>query len=495
MRGFLFYIFIGLFGLNILAQNNNPMRIEVSSHDFEEVYGLPLDNELFIIVKHHNRNSSKGEDWVLEVYNSSLEKKNNTSLFLPRYFVPVEYRLQGDSVIYMCFAEPSGKRGSFMLYRYNFDTGLIWSKYVKGSRKSVFINFEVEGDKIIILGENINDILPQFAESKMPYGIKIVSPVLPKYSEVIASISSDDNNEAVVIVEIDRGNQKGLYYYQFDNNKEEIIKSKLNKSSDVNIVDGSLVESDDGSLLLMGTFNYNEGKDVSRERAVANGTFIGKLENASFSFFKTNKYIDYKNIYGTLSAQQQKQLRQRANKGKEISVAFKMLTHKKAFKQAGLYVMAAETYYPEYHYENNFDSRGYMYQQQVFDGYRTTNCVVSAYNADGNMVWDNYMHSSEIIELSLQENILVFTDEDSNIVMAYYYDGSVYSKTVNGNDIVYKKAEDKIETILNETIISEQYGRIEHWYGEYFLLSGHQTIFGLNGKKRKVYFFNLISFD
>jgi len=36
-----------------------------------------------------------------------------------------------------------------------------------------------------------------------------------------------------------------------------------------------------------------------------------------------------------------------------------------------------ETYYPEYHYENNFDSRGYMYQQQVFDGYRTTNCVIS----------------------------------------------------------------------------------------------------------------------
>jgi len=160
-----------------------------------------------------------------------------------------------------------------------------------------------------------------------------------------------------------------------------------------------------------------------------------------------------------------------------------------------LYVMAAETYYPEYHYENNFDSRGYMYQQQVFDGYRTTNCVISAYNDDGEMVWDNYMHSGEIIELSLQENILVFTDGDSNVVMAYYHDGAVYSKTVSGNNIVYKKSEDKIETVLNETIISEQYGRIEHWYGEYFLLSGHQTIFGLNGKKRKVYFFNLISFE
>jgi len=495
MRAFLFYIFILLFGFNLLAQNNNPMRIEVSSRKFEEVYGLALDNKSFIIVKHNNRNSSKGEDWVFEVYNSTLEKKNNTSLFLPRYFVPVEYRLQGDSIIYMCFAEPNGKRGSFMLYRYNFDTGLIWSKYVKGSRKSVFINFEVVGDKIVILGENIEELIPQFADSKMPFGIKIVSPILPKYSEVIASMSIDDNRKAIIIVEIDKGNQKGLYYYQYRNLHDELIKTKLEKKSNVNIVDGSLVESDDGSLLLMGTYNYNEGKDVSRERAVANGTFIGKLENANFSFFKTNEYVDYKNIYGTLSAQQQKQLKQRASKGKQVSVAFKMLTHKKAFKQKGLYVMAAETYYPEYHYENNFDSRGYMYQQQVFDGYRTTNCVISAYNDDGEMVWDNFMHSGEIIELSLQENILVFTDGDSNVVMAYYHDGAVFSKTVSGNDIVYKKSEDKIETVLNETIISEQYGRIEHWYGEYFLLSGHQTIFGLNGKKRKVYFFNLISFE
>jgi len=495
MRVYILTIFLSFLVFASIAQNSNPQRLEVSSRDYSEVYGLPLENHKFIIIKHNNRNSSRGEDWMLEVYNTSFEKKNNSSLFLPKGFVPVQYRVQGDSVIYLAFSEAEGRKGSFMMYRYNFLSGLIWKKYIKGSRKSTFTSFELVGDKIIILGDRIEDISEQFADSDMPFNIKMVSPTLPKYSEVIASKSLEDNSRAILIVEVDKGEQMGLYYYQYDNTNNDLFSRKLESNKEVNIIDGSLVRSNDGSLLLMGSYNYDLGRDVSRERAIVHGTYIAKLEGANFSFFRTNEFKDYKNIFGTLTMQQQKQLKQKASKGKNISVAFKMLTHKKAIKQGELFIMAAESYIPEYHYENSFDSRGYMYQQQVFDGYRTTNCVISAYNNKGSMIWDNYMHSNEIMDLALHENILVFADEDSNIVMAYYYDGAIYSKTVNGNSVVFKKSKDKIKTVHKETIISEQYGRIEHWYDEYFLLTGHQVIFGQNGKKRKIYFFNLISFD
>ena len=409
--------------------------------------------------------------------------------------MPVKYRINGDSILWLCYSEPNGKRASFMLFRYNLNSGLLWSKYVKGSRKSVFSSFEVVGNNVIILGEKIEEMSSQFADSKMPFGIKIISPLLSKYSEVIASYSFDDNTKTILIVETDKGDEKGLYYYEYSSVSDNVVVSKLNTNSDVNIIDGTIVEIDDGNLLLMGSYNYNKGHESSSDKVIANGTFVGKLVNGNLSFFRTNEFSDYKNVFATLTANEQKQIKQKNRKGKDVSLGFKMLTHKKAIKQKDLFVVAAETYYPEYHYESNFDSRGYMYQSQVFDGYRTTNCIISAYNEDGDMVWDNYMHSTGIIELSLQENIIVFAEGESNIVMAYYSDGEVYSKTVNGNDIVYKKSQDKLETVYNENVISEKYGRIEHWYDEYFLLSGYQVVYGTDGKKRKVFFFNLISFE
>ena len=493
---FLFLLsFVFIIIVELAAQSNKPMRIEVDSRKFDNVYGLSLENEKFVIIKNDEKKSSRGEDWKLDIYGSTLKKINTKDLFVPRNFVPLKYRLSGDSILWLAFAEPSGKAASFLLFRYNFDTGLLWSKYVKGSRKSVFLNFEVTGDKVIIIGERINDIVEEFEDSEMPYGIQIVSPLMSKYSEVITSKSFNHNSKAIVIVDVYKGDNVGLYYYEYSNGNIAPIKKILNIKTNVNIIDGSLVESTDGSLLFMGTYNYENKRNSNVNKVIANGTFIGKLVNGEFSFFKTNDFSEYRNIFATLTATQQKQIKQKVSKGKDVSLAFKMLTHDKAIKQGDLYVVAAETYFAEFHYENNFDSRGYMYQNQVFDGYRTTNCILSAYNESGDMVWDNYMHSTEILELSLQENIMVFAEGDSNIVMAYYYNGDIYNKTVNGNEIVFKKSKDRVETTYNETVISEKYGRLEHWYGKYFMLTGFQNVFGVDGKKKKVFFFNLISFE
>ena len=68
-----------------------------------------------------------------------------------------------------------------------------------------------------------------------------------------------------------------------------------------------------------------------------------------------------------------------------------------------------------------------MFQQLVFDGYRTSNCLVAAFSNEGDLMWDNYMHTSNLLELSLQENVIVFGEGDTNIVMAYYYDNNIFS--------------------------------------------------------------------
>lgn len=495
MRYFLFILFAIVISLQLKAQNDSPLRIEIDAEENREVFGIALESKSFIIVKHQNNSTTRGETWVMELYDSDMVRYNSATLSIPLGFIPIDYKLNGDTVLWLCFAEQEGKKGSFKLFRYNMQTGLVWTKYAKGSRKSKIDGFEIVGNRVILLGERLSDFKNQFVESDMPFGISIIYTDISIYSKVITSKSMSNNSQAVVIIENDDKNNKGLFIHNYTENSNEPLISKLNIIEGINVIDGSLVESSDGSLLLMGTYNYDIGPDGERDQIVSNGTYIGKLDNFAFTFFKINEFSDYKNIFATLTVKEQKQLKNKANKGKDPSIAFKVLTHKKALRQGELYVMASEIYYPEYHYENSYDSRGYMFQQLVFDGYRTTNCLVAAFTDEGELVWDNYMHTSDLLELSLQENIIVFDEADTNIVMAYYYDSNIYSKTVSGNDIVFKKSEDKIITAEDNKVVTERYGRMQHWYDNYFIVSGYQILYGQGNSKRRVYFFNLISFD
>ena len=492
---FLVFSFLFLFNIASKAQNPNPMRIEVSEGKVDEVYSLPMANKYFIILQHFKKRSSTGEHWVLETYDGDFKKTGNKELSLPREFRLFDHKILGDSIVWLCFAEPEGDNASLMLYRLNLQTGFMIHSYIKGSRKSKLVGIEALGNNIIIIGERLSHIQEQIDEIKLPLDINIIAPAYPEYTHVLASKNYKAHQKIVVILNVYKGDEEGLYSYEYGGINAKLEKHRLATVKEINLIDGSLIESSDNELFFMGTYNSDLGRQPIKEMIVTEGIYIGKLKDGQFSFFNTNKLSDFTNVYSTLSYREQIKAKQKKSKGKAVNVNFRLLMHDKSIKQGDMFVLAAEAYYPEYHYENNFDSRGYMYQMEVFDGYRTTNCIVAAFNTEGKLLWDNYMHINDIRTYVLKENILVFSEADSSIVMAYYSDGAIKSKVVKGNDVVFKKSEDKMETTKNENVITEDLGHIEHWYDSYFILSGYQVVIGRNGKKRKVFFFNLISFE
>jgi len=470
------------------------MRIEVSSNKIEDIYSIPMKNKYFIIVEHMKKRAPKGEHWVFEVFDSKMKKKGNKTTYLPRDFYLFDYKLLGDTVVWICFAETDGKNANFMLYRLDLNTLYMKHAYIKGNRKSRLDRIEVLNNKLFIIGDNLEHISEQVNEIKMPNGVEFVVSPFPEYSSVISSVT-DNHNVLSVIVKGRKDPEKGLFLYEYSENSSAFTKSKLPVSTGINIIDGNLIEGSKGDLLFMGTYNTQSGRQSANENTTVEGTYLGKISNSSFTFFKTNTFSDFRNVYSTLDYRTAIKVKQKKSKGKDVKLSFKLLVHDDFIRQGDNYIMIAESYYPEYHYENNFDTRGYMYQTEVFDGYNTSNCIVVAFNEEGNLLWDNYMHISDMRSYSLQENILVFPEVDSSIVIAYYYNGHIISKSVKGNDVVFKKTEEKIETVFQENVISEELCHIEAWYDKYFILSGHQIVIGRNSKKRKVYFFNLVSFD
>ncbi len=477
------------------AQNSNPIRIEISEKKVDEAYALPLKNKTLLILTHNEKRTSKGEQWNLAIYNSIFFKTGNKELLLPRNFILFNYKLIEDSIVYLAFTEYDGDNASLMLYRLNLNTNTIKHTYITGDKKARLLSIEYLKDKIYIIGDRMERLQNQLKDVSISNKIRIVAPVFPIHTSIIASYSNIKSNKVIVMTNIYKGDAKGLYYNELNGSDNTMISNQLHDADNIGLVDGSIIESKGDALLFMGTYSYSKIRDPNNEKIERVGTYFAKIIDGQFAFFKTNKFSEFTNIFSTLNYREQQKAKQSIQNGKNIDLHFKLLIHKNAIKQNGLYVLTAEMYFPEYHYENSFDSRGYMYQTQVFDGYRTDNCVVVAYNDKGRLLWDNYMHIEDVRSYQLKENVLTFAEEDSSIVMAYYSDGKIKSKLVKGNEVVYKKSEDRIETVINETIITDKDGLIQHWYDNYFILSGYQVLIGKNSKKRKVYYFNMISFE
>ena len=119
----------------------------------------------------------------------------------------------------------------------------------RGSRKSKIDGFEIVGNRVILLGERLVDFHSQFVESGMPYGISIIYTDISKQSKIITSKSMNDNSQAVVIVENDDKNNKGLFIHNYTKDSNEPIISRLKTLKGINVIDGSLVESTDGSFV------------------------------------------------------------------------------------------------------------------------------------------------------------------------------------------------------------------------------------------------------
>lgn len=496
MRGFVLGILLVVFsGLGLFAQTDQPMRIEIPDNRVDEVYGLPLPNKTFVLLQHHRKRSSEGERWIMETYNSDFKKKGNKELFLPKYFKLYDYKTQGDSVLWLCFAKEKGEYANAMLYRLSLETSQMSNVYIKGSRKSRLAGIEVLHKSVFLVGDEIEELKAEIEAKSLPSGVEVVIPELPEGARVIASKSDEKNQRVIVMANVRRGENAGLYYCEINRGEKQFTQKPLPEADKISLIDGSIVETDAGEILFMGTYNKLFGKISLNEMTEAEGTYIGKIREGQFEFFKTNPFSDYKNIYSTLDYREQMRARQRLSKGKNVDLAFRLLMHEKTLAQGDLYIMPMEVYRAEYHYENSIDPRGYVNQTQVFDGYLTTYCVVAAFNSSGDLRWDNYIKVGSIREYTLQENILVFAEEDSSVVMGYYSGGTMKSKVVKGDEVVFKKSEDKIESLVGETVVLEEMGRVEAWYDNYFIFSGYQVIIGKNGKKRKVFFFNLLAFE
>jgi hypothetical protein len=267
--------------------------------------------------------------------------------------------------------------------------------------------------------------------------------------------------------------------------------------------------NDNGPIFLLGTFNSLNGKlsrteegDIGEE---SEGFYIAKVVDNVQQFVKLHRLMDFKNFTEILNNQELADIKniiqKNEKKDKGQSINYEFLIHD-LYKEGEEFIMLAEAYYPEFHQIStmsyDFYGRPMPYYYTVFDGFRYFNAFVVSFDNEGNLNLSNGIKIWDMLTQRLQQKVEIYKDGE-NIVMFYNHQGNINSKVINAYNEVGDIEKSKIATSHSGDVqIEAGSGMIRHWYDDYFITYGYQTLRNSTlggGTKRRVFYMNKLAFD
>jgi len=167
----------------------------------------------------------------------------------------------------------------------------------------------------------------------------------------------------------------------------------------------------------------------------------------------------------------------------------------------GQFIITAEAYSPEYHtytqMSYDYYGRAFPTSYQVFDGFRYSHAFIAGFDSSGNILWNNGMEMRDILTKYLNRKLNCEFENNDEIVLFYNANNKVAFKTIKGNTIVENTSYSTLVPKRNtDQPYNEYLGTIEHWYDDYFIATGYQTIRNnsLESSKRNVFYISKMAF-
>ena len=257
--------------------------------------------------------------------------------------------------------------------------------------------------------------------------------------------------------------------------------------------------------------DYDANEDKT---PVSDGYFTAAVNNGTAGKIKYSNFSGFNNAYKYITDPNALRVKSRPLKKKEASTEseptvtdiendktlnLRLITHE-ILVNNGQFIIASEAYSPEYHTNTqmsyDYYGRAFPSSYQVFDGFRYSHAFVAGFDSSGNMVWNNGMEMRDIITKYLNRKLNCLFENDE-IILYYNANNKIAFKTIKGSTIV----ENTTYTTLapkrtNDQPYDEYLGTIEHWYDDYFIATGYQTIRNnyLESNKRNVFYISKMAF-
>jgi len=505
-------LFLGILALNLKGQGDPLIRVEIETRSDEARFRVVSCGEPGAMLFYR---TTVSEDmytfWVFILYNKMLNEswKQDVPLFDNMHYA--DHLLVGNSLY--CFFYDKDKKKSeeynFQLLKMNVEDGRYELYSGLMPENANFVDFRVLGDLVIVGLDEEEEHAGVYTFNMSTHEIRVQYRITDFKSRV-ESLSIDEARQTWIAV-INVYESKTSYYlsvHEFDVTGAETGNIRIDPGPGRKFNSGKIATVRGNVRLLIGTYSQAGGSIDSKDYFLneSSGFYTANITNPDTLVVLYQNFLDLENMTGYLKSKEYQIAKKKAERNtmddnEKFSVSYDMLLHD-IIERDSLFYFVGEAYYEHYHTVTNtqydYYGRAVPVSYSVFDGYRYFNAFISCYDEDGNKLWDNGMEIFNILSFDLNNRVVVFFSGDET-VLAYNREGNINAKIIKGPKVVDGVDEFPVETsYINDKVITDSKSNMEHWYDNYFLAYGFQTIRNnaLGDKsKRTIFYINKVAFQ
>lgn len=497
---------------DLFSQADPPLRIEIDTKSDEANYQvLPCGQDGALMFYQTTLTEDDYNFWIFVLHNKFLQEAWKIDVPIYENMKFANYLLK-DNFIYLFYFDTEKKKSDTYNYqllkvelsqgRYELFSGLL-------PDNSTFAYFEITGNLLLVglnLKENKAGLYSYNFDTKET---TVVNEVLDKFASFEGIFPDTLKKTYSVIFNIYAS--KTEYYLdlmEFGMNNEILSTTRITPESGKKLNTGKITTLDEGAKLLFGTYDFVKGANADKKDYFvkeSSGFYTVNLSDGQELKTRYHNFLDFENMTGYLKSKEyqdaKKKLEKNEDKEGKYSVDYDLLLHD-IYEHDSLFYFVGEAFYEDYHTVTStyydYYGRAVPVSYSVFDGYRFFNAFVSCFDYEGNKVWDNGMEIFNILSFDLKKRVNVFFEKE-DIILSYNRDGKISAKIINGPEVVEGVESFEIETQYgNDKIVSDTKSEMMHWYDNYFIAFGFQTIKNnslTNRNKRTVFYINKVAFE
>ncbi|MCD4735508.1 MAG: hypothetical protein K8R53_05660 [Bacteroidales bacterium] len=489
------------------AQYDPPVRIEIDVKSDKAGYKiLPCGGSGFYVFYETTVFEEEKKYWAFVLYDRFLNEKQKIDIpFLPKMEFKADHFIFPNQ--YLLFCDQDKKKGNynFQLLKLNITSGKheIFSGDLPD--RSYIRDFKVLDEKVYIghYNEKKSGITTVNTLSREKNALFVNG----SFSSEVESLFMDTLHKSVWAIFNNFESKTSFYLSIYEFGFDDQVKKEftLNTPDGKKFNTATITSVSKNNHLIIGTYDNIKGRNSDLKNYFSNeatGFFTTNIIDNIIDSAAFHNFIDFENLTAYLKAEEFRNVKKKATKkGTEnLSLEYDLLIHEIIVMDSHYYFLA-EGYYEEYHTVTNtyydYYGRPMPMSYSVFDGYRYFNAFLSCFSGSGEKIWDNGLEIFNILTLDLKKMVSIYNEND-DIILSYNHEGKVASKILNNGDVIEGVEYYPLEGLYaNDRIMDDSKSFMEHWYNNYFLCYGFQTIrnnsFSENDK-RTIFYINKLVF-
>lgn len=472
--------------INTLSFSQNSVnRIEFDlKNDYENHIALPL-KENGVLIQSTATKPSKGQleiknefydtDFKL-VKSASVLVKDRTEIIDSYQQNSINYSLIRNKRDYVAIVISDAATNTIKKVESEYtDEGTLTDMKVHNN-KAIFKSVIRNQSKIIIIDLNsgiASEVPFKFGNfSKSDIQIEDFQ-VLENEIIVFVNAKNSRRSSDLYIAQLDLNGVQKDFYRITDNIEEKLIEVAATKIG--------------AKYILTGTYSKTKA-DMSQ------GIFIAEVENKNLGFIKFYNFLELKNFSNYMSESEARKIERRmdraADKNKELVINYFIENHDIKLTDDG-YIFLGEAYYPTY-ITYGTGNGGYVTK---FDGYYYTHALISKFDKQGNLIWDNSFEIHPGYKPMALKRFISIKNTTNDIDLSFGNLKEIIYKKIDattGTTLIDDTAE-IIDTGIDGDKLRRSFSEVSYWYNNFFIAHGTQTVTNNDVKRgRKIFFVNKI---